>query len=153
MTINWTTIGITWESSLVREEISKGQHRELGNAEIPKVTDLAIFRANVPEADAIILATLNSGRNSWRVQAQDVARRSFEKGHKPTREELQALVWNRIKGLRNSPVAAAKTYPLPGGEKYAGSDLTEYRAAYTAALVDLGTPAELAMTIASSITF
>lgn len=150
---NWTTIGIVWESSIVREEISKGQHRELGHAEIPTVTDLAIFRANVPEADSIILATLNSGRNSWRVQAQDVARRAFEKGLKPTREELQTLVWNRIKGLRNSPVAAPKTYPLPGGEKYAGSDLTEYRAAYMAALVDLGTPAELAKTIVSNITF
>jgi len=149
----WATIGIEWELSPVREEISKGQYRELGNAHIPRVTDLATFRANVPEADAIILATLNSGRNSWRVQAQDVCRRALEKGVKAPAEEFQTAVWNRIKGLRNSPVASPKAHTLPNGDKYVGTDIAAYRAEYSKAMELMGAPADLAAAIAARITF
>lgn len=151
----WADRGITWAAG---EEVSKrygpndSDKRVLGTAQIPVVTDLDKFRKAY--GDACVLGIMDG--TSLRVMAQDVNRSGLVKGL--SAEEIRSRIHLRLKGIRNSSVATVKTvtvkvYALPGGGQYAGTDLVEYQQAYVAALVDLGTPAEVATTVAASITF
>lgn len=147
---NWETLGIEWSEEPVQKQ--HGDHATdrsvIGQAQIPVLKDLAAFRANVPEADNILLGIWDG--TSARVQAQDVSRRMLAKG--ATTEVLRDAIWNRLLGIRQR-VAVVKTHPLPGNTRYEGDNLVEYRQQYAAALVDQGVQADLSLTIASTITF
>lgn len=147
---NWETLGIEWSAEDVQKQ--HGDHATdrsiIGKAQIPVLKDMAAFRANVPDADAILLGIWDG--TSARVQAQDVSRRMLAKG--ATEDVLREAIWNRLLGIRQR-TAVAKTFPLPGGKRYEGLNLVEYRQQYTAALVDQGVQSDLALTIANTITF
>lgn len=147
---NWETLGIEWSEEPVQKQ--HGDHATdrsiIGQAQIPVLKNLSAFRENVPNADAILLGIWDG--TSARVQAQDVSRRMLAKGAKT--DDLREAIWNRLLGIRQR-VAAPKTHPLPGGTRYEGDNLVEYRQQYAAALVDQGVQGDLATTIASTITF
>lgn len=151
MATNWDEMGITWSVEPVKRQ--HGGHATdravLGDAQIPVLTDLDAFRYNVPEADKILLGVWDG--TSVRVQAQDVSRRMLERGHGP--DEIRAAVWNRVLGVR-SAVRAPRTYPLPGGKRYEGNNLLEYREAFKAAAVamalSMGATHELAERIGTA---
>lgn len=149
---NWEDMGISWSEEDVSRQ--QGPHATdrvvIGKAQIPVVSDLDKFRTHF--GDSVVLGILDG--TSIRVQAQDVSRTGIAKGLKVS--EIRERMYLRLKGIRNRPLAGeVKTvvkYPLPGGAFYTGTDLVEYQQQYVAALVDLGTPAEVARTIAGSIT-
>jgi hypothetical protein len=140
------------------EEVSKqrgdnaSDKTVIGIGQIAIVTDLALFEAAMP---GVVLGSLNG--TSVRVMSQDVSRRSIEKGVKGA-DAIQAAVLNRLRGVRNNGggtkiVTVTKivhSNPLPDGSQYAGTDETEYRALYAAALVDAGVPTEAALSIANN---
>lgn len=150
---NWADRGITWAT----EDVSKqhGDHATdrvvIGQAQIPVVTDLAKFTAEY--GVACVLGILDG--TSIRVMAQDVNRSGLAKGMK--QDELRQRVDARLRGIRNRPVGGVvtkevKVYMLPNGQRYTGTDLAEFQAAYTAALVDAGIDAAVALTLAKQQT-
>ena len=147
----WDEMGIAWVTESVKKQF--GAHatdrRELPHgAEMPLILDLGLFRENVPNADAILCGIWDG--TSARVQAQDVARHNLPKGIHG--EALREAVWNRLIGSRvRGPVV--KTYPVPGGTRYTGSDLAEYQRMVAAALVDQGVENSLALSIARTFAF
>jgi hypothetical protein len=149
---NWEEMGISWSEEDVSRQ--QGPHatdrRVIGKAQIPVVGDLGKFRAHF--GDEVVLGILDG--TSIRVQAQDVSRTGIAKGLKVG--EIRERMYLRLKGIRNRPLAGeTKTvvkYPLPGGAFYTGSNVTEYQQQYVAALVDMGTPSDVARTIAATIT-
>jgi hypothetical protein len=152
-TIDWTARGIVWMEEEVSEQT--GDHatdrRVLGKAQMPVVKDLNAFVAEYGEG--AVLGSLDG--TSIRVMAQDVNRTGLRK--RLTADEIKLRIDGRLRGIRSRAIANVVTkevtvYPLPGGATYKGTDNTEYQQAYIAALVDLGTPADVAMTIASSMT-
>lgn len=90
---------------------------------------------------------------SWQVKADDVCRDFYEDGGKvPDGLDMLAdRIWARVQGIRGT--RGPRTHALPDGTRYAGNDLTEFRQAYIAALVDQGVSAEIAQAIGSKITF
>lgn len=149
--IDWAARGIVW----IEEDVSEqaGDHatdrRVLGKAQMPVVKDLSKFVAEYGEA--CVLGSLDG--TSIRVMAQDVNRTGLRK--RMSADEIRNRIDARLRGIRNRAVTTVKEvvkYPLPGGKFYSGTDLAEYQAEYTAALVDLGTPADVARTIALSMT-
>ncbi len=148
--IDWSARGISWSEEIVREQ--PGEHatdrRTLGTAQICVVTDLPKFTAEYGEA--CVLSIMDG--TSVRVMSQDVSRTGLRK--RLSADDIRARVDARLRGMRNRPTASTVTvtrYPLPGGTFYIGTDVTEYRAAYTAALVDAGTPADVALTVAGTM--
>jgi len=148
--IDWTARGIKW----IEEDVSEqaGDHatdrRVLGKAQMPVVFDLKAFVAEYGEQ--AVLGSLDG--TSIRVMAQDVNRTGLRK--RISADEIRSRIDSRLRGIRSRAIATVKEvvkYPLPGGKFYTGTDLAEYQAEYTAALVDLGTPADVAMTIAKSM--
>lgn len=145
--------GIEWVEETVQKQ--HGDHATdravlNGKAQIPVVRDLAPFVAEFSEA--AVLGSLDG--TSIRVMAQDVNRRLLAKGEKP--ETIRAAIVNRLRGIRNAGARGGKTvnrYALPNGEFYTGTDLVEYQQLYTVALVDLGTPADVARTIGANQKF
>lgn len=138
MARNWNEIGLGWSVEPVarRAGANDSDKKVIGNAQIPFVTDLDKVRKHF--GDGPITGSLNG--TSWRVMAQDVGRRLLEKGTKDA-ETIREAVYNRLCGIRNTAIAGTKTvtvkvYTLPNGETYSGTDVTEYRAAYAAALID-----------------
>lgn len=148
--IDWAARGIKWIEEVVSEQA--GSHatdrRELGKAQMPVVTDLQLFVKEYGEQ--CVLGSLDG--TSIRVMAQDVNRSGLRKG--VSADEIKSRIDARLRGVRSRTFATTKEvikYPLPGGKFYSGTDLAEYQAEYTAALVDMGTPADVAMTIAKSM--
>lgn len=148
--IDWTSRGIIWVEEPVSEQA--GDHatdrRVLGNAQMPVVKDLSAFVAEYGEA--AVLGSLDG--TSIRVMAQDVNRTGLRK--RLGADEIRLRIDGRLRGIRSRSVASVKEvtkYPLPGGTFYTGTDNTEYQASYMAALVDIGTPADVAKTIAVSM--
>lgn len=151
-THNWENYGIRWDSEDVcrRADRNGASKVVIGQAQIPVLTNLEKFRANVTDADAILRGIWDG--TSVRVQAQDVARHALDKGKKDA-DTMRELVWNRIIGIRTRTVSV-KSYALPGKtERYTGTNLMEYRQAYAAALVDGGVDAAMSTALASTITF
>ncbi len=144
------TFGIVWESEPVQKRAGPNASDNVvwrTDAQIPVVVDLDAFRAEF--GDAPVLASLDG--TSIRVMAQDIARR---RDRKTPVAELQALVINRIRGIRTRVSGAAATvtkYPLPGGTFYIGTDVTEYRQLYIAALVESGVSTDVALNIALTL--
>ncbi len=162
MTTNYADFGISWESTTVARQA--GEHRTdrvalKGTAEIPVPTDLGKLRAAI--GDDRVNGFLNG--SSIRVVAQDVNRRYLEacaRGErKYNQDDLRALVWARISG-KTVRLASGRTVTvtvnrrqLPDGTWYEGTELVEYQAAYAAALVDKGVPADVARDIALALTW
>lgn len=152
--INWAERGITWSL----EDVSKqhGDHatdRQVMSqkAQIPVVTDLEKFVAEY--GFGCVLGIMDG--TSIRVMAQDVNRSGIAKGLKAA--EIQSRIDARLRGIRNRPVGGAvvkevKVYMLPNGQRYTGTDLAEYQSLYTAALVDAGIDASVALTLAKQQT-
>ena len=151
MSRNWEELGISWETETVRHQA--GDHATdkvtLGEAQIAVVVDLDLFKAAVgPET---ILKIMDG--TSIRVMAQDVGRRMLKAGSKNV-EAMREAVYNRILGQRNAGgvrVKEVKVYPLPGGEKYTGTDLVEYQQAYLAGLVDAGVSIDAARMVVATL--
>ncbi len=145
---NWTDIGIVWNT----EQVSKqhGPHatdkKVLGDAQIPTVVDLTLFREHF--GDEAVLGSMNG--TSIRVSAQAVCRQELSKDAKCAPSKMRNAVYNRMKSVRNAPggTRVIQVFTLPNGQKYNGSDLTEYRQLYAAALVDSGVPSSVALSIA-----
>ena len=149
-TIDWAARGIVWLEEDVSEQA--GEHatdrRVLGKAQMPVVKDLTLFVAEYGEA--AVLGSLDG--TSIRVMAQDVNRTGLRK--RLSADDIRLRIDGRLRGIRSRSIAGTKTvtqYPLPGGTFYTGTDNTEYQAAYIAALVDLGTPADVARTVAATM--
>jgi hypothetical protein len=149
-TIDWAARGIVWMEEEVSEQA--GDHatdrRVLGKAQMPVVKDLSAFVAEYGEA--AVLGSLDG--TSIRVMAQDVNRTGLRK--RLSSDDIRLRIDGRLRGIRTRGVATpkeVKVYPLPGGQEYKGTNEVEYQQAYIAALVDLGTPADVARTIASSM--
>jgi len=150
MARNWNEVGISWSAESVsrRHGENASDKAVIGTAQIPLVADLDVVRNHF--GDGVITGSLNG--TSWRVMAQDVSRRMLEKGTKDA-EAIREAVYNRLRGIRNPVMATPRTvevkvYTLPDGTTYSGTNLAEYQAAYMAALVDQGIPADTARTIA-----
>lgn len=151
MAKDWASYGIAW----VQEPVSKqmGDHatdkRIIGTAEMPIVEDLTKFVAHFGES--VVLGIMDG--TSVRVMAQDVNRRLIQKGQKG--EAIRDAIYNRLMGTRNASRGSVTVtvYKLPDGTEYKGTNEVEYQQAYTAALVDMGTPADIAMQIGSNQKF
>lgn len=149
----WADFGIAWTQEPVSKQM--GDHatdkKIIGTAEMPIVEDLDKFVAHF--GAAVVLGIMDG--TSVRVMAQDVNRRLIQKGQKG--DAIRDAIYNRLIGTRNASRGAVTVtvtvYKLPDGTEYKGSDLVEYQQAYTAALVDLGTPADVAMQIGSNQKF
>lgn len=147
---NWEEMGISWAEETVSRQ--HGPHATdrvvIGTAQIPIVKDLSKFTAHFGES--VVLGVMDG--TSIRVQAQDVSRTGIAKGLKA--EEIRERMYLRLKGIRNRPLAGetkeVKVYRLPNGQDYKGTDVTEFRQLYAAALVDSGVPAAVATTLANS---
>lgn len=146
---DWAAIGINWITEPVQKQ--HGDHytdrHVVGNAELPQIADIDL----VAKSGVSILAWLNAS-NSMRVRAQAIART-----HKGTAEELRekvfaALLGQRQSGFGTKTITVVKR-PLPNGEMYEGTDENEFRQLYAAALVDSGVNADVALQIATTITF
>ena len=154
---NWDEMGIVWEASEVSRQVgeNRAQTLTLGNAQIPRLTSLA--KAIAAGLETAALAGVNG--TSWRVTAQDVARRYLEsckeQNRKPNEEYLRDLVYSRLRGLRTTiagtVVKRIVVRNLPGGGSYEGDDENDYRQQYAAALVDMGIAADSALAIAISV--
>lgn len=138
-TRNWDNYGIAWET----ETVKKGDKEYVG-AEIPTVKDLQKFVSMLKASGGDVVNILNMS-NSIRVASQDVKRNNPNIG----RDELRERIWNRLSGIRAAR-SATKTIVvvLPDGKKYEGTSRVDLIAAYLAAAVDVGIPAEVARGIA-----
>ncbi len=144
--------GITWNAEPVSKQ--HGDHATdrviIGDAQIAIVTDLDAFTQEF--GSACVLGIMDG--TSVRVMCQDVSRRMLAKNAKP--DEIRAAIINRLRGIRNAGArtTTVKTvYTLPNGTTYDGTNITEYRQLYVAALVDAGTPADVALTIGNMQSF
>ena len=157
MSRNWDEIGIAW----AMESVSKqpGGHAsdkvEVGKGPIPELIDITkAVAAGLGEA---ILAGLNG--TSWRVKAQGVIRSTAEmKDGRRQLADVEAMkekVYQKLLGMRNvsarTTVVEVKVRPLPNGSEYKGTEETEFRALYIAALVDLGIAADQAQLVCAGI--
>lgn len=147
--IDWAARGITWAEEPVSKvfgENNQSDKRVIGNAQIPVVVDLELFRKEY--GDACVLGILDG--TSIRVMAQDVNRSGIAKGLNT--EQLRERVDARLRGVRNRPLGGTTkevlVYLLPNNTKFTGSSLVEYQAQYGAALIDAGVDSAVAMTLA-----
>lgn len=144
---NWDARGIAWTTEEVSERAGPNgsDTRVLGKAQIPVVKDLSAFVKEYGEG--VVLGSLDG--TSIRVMAQDVNRTGLRK--KLSVEEIRTRIDGRLRGIRARGIPSVKevqVYALPNGQKFTGTDETEYQAAYAGALVDAGVDAAVALTIA-----
>lgn len=143
--MNAEDLGIRWESSPVQKRIGPNgsDMREWrSDAQIPVVVDLDKARKGF--TDDVVLSGING--TSWRVQAQDVARRL--PANTPV-AELQAAVIARLQGMRRSPGSRVREivrYPRLDNPTVL-VEMTGNPAADLAALVDAGYPQDAARTL------
>ncbi len=147
--IDWAARGISWAEEPVAKvfgENNQSDKRVIGNAQIPVVNDLDLFRKEY--GDACVLGILDG--TSIRVMAQDVNRTGITKGL--PKEEIRARIDARLRGVRNRPLGGGTkevlVYLLPNGTKFTGTSLVEYQQQYMAALVDAEVPAAVAQALA-----
>lgn len=136
--------GIRWESEEV--SVQFGDHatdRRVVNpaSQIAVITDLDKFRAKF--GDQFLLAM--SDGTSLRVACQRIGRKFDGKNIEANRK----AVLDHIAGVRMKSSSTRR--PLPDGTFYHGTDENEFRQKYALMLVDLGTPGELALTIAKRL--
>lgn len=146
---NWADMGIEWDTSTTvgkRAGPNNSDKRTVRTAQIPVIVDLTKFRETF--GDEFILSQSNG--TSLRVQAQGINRDHPDW----TDEAIRKAIIARIQGTRFSGATVTKevaVYFLPDGSKFEGTEWTEYQQAYAAQLVDLGTPGDVARTIALAL--
>lgn len=137
-------MGITWESSPVSKRIGPNNSdiREWrADAQVPVVTDLDKARAFF--GDSVVLFGING--TSWRVQAQDVARRL--PANTPV-VELQKAVIARLQGMRTRTTTVREIVRYPRLDNPAVLvEMTGNAASDLAALVDAGYPESAARSL------
>lgn len=150
MSKNWEEMGLSWTRNVVSKQ--HGDHAsdraEVGISEEPKIVDVDKFRAHF--GDAVLLHWLNSA-NSLTVRSQTIARSN--RWTDAETETLRDRVYMAIKGVRMAGAVGTRTvvvHTLPNGTTYDGTDETEYRQAFVAALVDMGAAVEMAQLAAKS---
>lgn len=151
MARNWDETGLAWEVSKVARQA--GDHRSdrltiNGDAQIATIGDFDTAIEHFGRET--VLGWINSS-NSIRVMSQEISRNGLQTGLNA--EAIREKIYMRLKGMRNSPaqrtvVIEKKVYNLPNGQKYTGTDLTEYQQQYAAAMVDLGVDPEKALAVA-----
>ena len=137
-------MGIRWESEEVSVVYGDNQSdKRIVNsaAQIAVITDLDKFRATF--GDTFLLAM--SDGTSLRVGCQRIGRKFDGKNIEGNRK----AVLDYIRGTRSRGTTTRR--PLPDGTFYHGTDEVEFRQLYAAKLVDLGTPATLALTISDRL--
>lgn len=142
---DYAAMGLRWESedvSVVYGDNQSDKRVVNAAAQIAVITDIDLFRATF--GDTFLLAM--SDGTSLRVGCQRVGRKFNGKDIEANRK----AVLDYIRGVRAKGASTPKR-GLPDGTFYHGSDETEYRQKYTVALVDLGTPAELALAISARL--
>lgn len=154
-----TEYGMVWNTETVNTAPGgNGANKTIAtsDAQILSIVDIEKFRASYPHADDVLLGIANG--TSLRVMAQDVNRRN----PKLSAEKRRELILNRLAGVRNAGVRTVVTVEkivtktvraLPNGTTYDGDNETEFRAAYMAAMVDLGVDPSVARDTATRITF
>ncbi len=153
---DYAALGLQFVTETVRKTFgpNKSDVRVVTDkAQIGVIVDLDLFRKAF--GDEFILECADG--TSLRVQSQAVNRSeaalaALKKGDV---EAVREMIYDRIKGTRRTSrttTVEVKVYTLPGGDTYKGADLVEYQSLYAAALVDLGTPADVARSVALTIT-
>ena len=145
----WANYGMTWETETVSKQAGPNKTDRVAfatPAQLPKIENFEKFEAHFGKL--AVLAMLNAS-NSIRVRAQAINRARLEAGEKDT-ESLRNSVYNAMRGVRAtaSPIQV-RVYTLPNGELFNGTDVTEYRQAYAACLVEAGVAAETAIMLAN----
>lgn len=153
------TFGLTWVTDTVNKQPGGNGAQKTTvstDAQILTLVDVTAFLDNFPNGGEILKGIANG--TSLKVLAQGINRDN------PTKsiEWRRTAILNRFLGVRNSPTVVKVVekivevtvvkHSLPGGATYEGTDLTEYQAAYIAALVDMGVEVSVAQGIASNIT-
>lgn len=152
MARDWDSIGITWLAEKVHRADGNTKVEIRGTAQIPNLTNLEKFLKGVPEGQKLVTDSING--TSWRVTGQGANRRMLEKNPQIGIEELREFVWGSVVkagGPRGVRVVEKKVHTLPGGGTYDGTDQVEYQQLYAAALIDRGTPNDVALDIASKM--
>lgn len=145
VSINADDFGISWESSPVQKRVGPNGSQMMewrADAQIPVVVDLDKARKGF--SDEVVLSGING--TSWRVQAQDVARRLPAKT--PV-AELRAAVIARLQGMRRAGVRTVREivrYPRLDNPAVL-VEMTGNPAQDLAALIDAGYPQEAARTL------
>ena len=154
-TNDYAEMGIRFVSEDVRKQ--HGDHASdrsiVGKGQIAVVEDTDKFRAHF--GDGVLLGILDG--TSVRVMSQDVSRRTLAKNSSAKPEDIQAAIYNRLKGVRNAGtpserIVEKKVYTLPNGETYSGSDLVEFQQLYISALMDAGVDSDVALAIGKTQT-
>lgn len=150
MSQNWEEFGISWATETVSRQNGPNKSDRVAYttpAQIPQVADYDKFVSHFGKP--AVLAMVNAS-NSIRVRAQAVNRGLIENGERDA-DKLRQAVYNAMRGVRAqaSPIQV-RVYTLPNGVVYNGSDVTEYRQLYAAALVEAGVEAAVAVVIANS---
>lgn len=163
MARNWGELGIVWIPGTVSRRRGKNDSDkiEIGVGPIPQLSDVDLaIKADLADS---IMAGVNG--TSWRVTAQDVIRAYVEsnrdsikarQGNLPDAtdvEELRERIFSRLKGMRSggSNTRTVFVAPLPNGERWTGTDVTEYEQLYFAALMDAGMDADTALGVAVNV--
>lgn len=136
--------GFRWESEPVQTQAGpNGSDRKPVNlaAQIAVIVDVATFEATFP---GYILAMADG--TSLRVSCQRIGRK-FDGRDIPGNRRA---VVEHLTGLRAKATRTVKR-GLPNGTFYTGTDETEYRQQYAAALVDAGVDGEIAIGIARNV--
>lgn len=146
--MDYATAGISWTAEKVSRTEGNTKIQIRGDAQIPTLVDLDKAREHF--GDTVLLGSING--TSWRVMAQDVSRRALANGPVDA-DALKQMVYDRLRGVRNATVATrvVKSYALPNGTSYNGTDLIEYQQAFIAAMVDLGLSSDIAITQAANL--
>ncbi len=150
MSQNWESFGISWTSETVSRQNGPNKTDRVAYstpAQLPQVADYDKFVAHFGKP--AVLAMVNAS-NSIRVRAQAVCRGLLENGERDA-DKLRQAVYNAMRGVRAqaSPIQV-RVYTLPNGQMYNGTDVTEYRQMYAAALVEAGVPADVAVNLANA---
>lgn len=150
---NYTDYGLTFVTEPVAQRAgpNASDKRTVGNGQIAKVTDLTKFVAHFGEP--VVLGILDG--TSIRVLSQDVSRRGLTATPKQSAEQIQAAIYNRLKGVRNRGAGGTTEviiHVLPNGEKYTGDNEVEFQSLYASALVDAGVDADTALMLAGKQT-
>lgn len=156
---NWAEIGLDWAAEEVMKQFGENNQsdkRIVGVAQLPIVTDIDKLGASGVD----VLAWLNSS-NSLRVRAQALGRSSkLPKNAADEKvEQLREKVYSAMLGVRMSGgrvverIVTVVEKRLPDGTIYKGESEEEFRAAFAAALIDLGVESAKALEMAKLVEF
>jgi hypothetical protein len=111
-------------------------------AQIAVIRDLQKFDAAFP---GYILAMADG--TSLRVSCQRIGRKFTGKDIPANRK----AVVEHLMGLRAKASRTPSGIPLPNGQKFFGTDVDMYQNAYFCALVEIGTPEDVALMVSRNV--